>query len=408
MSPSISLNSQVAISHGYFQYISEKLRLGLLVLAMLLVGLPAALASNPLQMEVELKNAYRDGSNYYFDLFLKQVGPAPILLAFSDFSFSINPANANMQLSMVPGSSNLRSAAGFGLSYESNIRALILPKNGSIIGMINADAPLDLNPQNHAYKVALIDQAADVHRLGRFLLSNYAGALNDFDLDLRINASGSNSKVFGLDVLNNFNAIPVELFYKKPAAFDQQLVRSIDVKFSGDGLAIGFESAFESSLFGYKLLKSFDLLAWHIVDEASAHNNQAPQQQYQLVDRDPAGGRSLRGEAAVYYRVVALQQNGQVFESPAKRVMLNQKISFNIYPNPAGSEVNVRLANYHSFDAFHLRIYDSAGRMVYNQVIDGAAQPIVDVNHLADGAYFVQVQSGRSQSVNRLIVLKGR
>lgn len=408
MRPSKSLASQVANVYCFFKHGSAWLRKGLLSMALLMVWLPASFASLPLQMEVELKNAYKDGGNYYFDLYLRQIGPAPILLAFSDFSFDVNPANADMQLRMVPGSSNLKSAAGYSVSYESDIRAQILQRNGLIIGMINADAPLHLNVENYAYQGALIDQAAGVHRLGRFYLSNFSGQLNDFDLDLRINAAGSNSKVFGLDALNNLNAVPVALSFKKPESFDQQLVRSIDVKFSGDGLAVVFESAFESSLAGYKLMKSFDLQAWSIVDEAGAYNNQAPQQQYQLLDRDPAGGRSLKGEAAVYYRVVAMQQDGQVFESPEKRVMLNQDISFNIYPNPAGSEVNVRLANYHNFDAFHLRIYDSAGRMVFNQLMDGAAQPIVDVNHLADGAYFVQVQSGRSQSVNRLIVLKGR
>lgn len=408
MKPSISFKVQFAKVIGYLHIASEKLRMGVLALALLLVWLPAALASNPLQMEVELKNAYRDGSNYYFDLYLKQVGPAPILLVFSDFSFDLNPAQANMQLHLVPGSSKLRSAAGYPVSYEAGIQAEVLDRNGLVIGMINADGPVNINLQNYAYNVAQVDYEAGMHRLGRFFLSNYVGALNDFGLEMRINASGSNSKVFALDPYNNLNAIPVELFFKRPEAFDQQLVRSIDVKFSDNGLAIAFESAFESSLAGYKLMKSFDLQAWNIVDEAGAYNNQAPQQQYQLVDPDPAGGRSLQGEAAVYYRVVAMQQDGQVFESPAKRVLLNQEISFNIYPNPANSEVNVRLANYHSFDAFHLRIYDSAGRMVYNQVMDGAAQPIVDVNHLADGAYFVQVQSGRSHSVNRLIVMKGR
>jgi hypothetical protein len=89
---------------------------------LLFFGVQAALANNPYQLEVSLKNALRDGDKYYFDLYVRQAGAQPIFLAFSDLAFDIQPNQAGMSVHYVAGSVRLQSASGlavnFGLRHE--------------------------------------------------------------------------------------------------------------------------------------------------------------------------------------------------------------------------------------------------------------------------------------------------
>jgi len=384
---------------------SQKLRMGMMALAMFLVWFSTAAASNPLQVEVALKNTFSDGGRIYFDLYLNQVGEAPVLLAFSDLAFDLQPNNPFMSLHYVPGSAQLQSASGLPVAYNEQFSVQLIRRDGQMIAMINADAPLNVQASNYQYKVAHIDARPRQHRLGRFYVSNFQGDVNDFSIEMRLNAAGSNSKMYGFNAANNFQAVPVELFYSKPEAGEQQALRSIRAQLQGNAVVVAWESAYEQSLLNYRLLRSFDGQSWQLVQEVAAHNAQLAREQYQVQDAAPAIGRKAT-YPAVYYKLQANAQNGLVVESAVKQIVLSQAISFNSYPNPAREQVQVRLADQSELQSFELRVYDGGGRMVFQQWHDGLDQPTIELSSFAAGAYFIQVQSGERQSVNRLIVVK--
>lgn len=405
MKRSISQILPAGILRAAIKNFSQKLRMGVMIMALLMVWFGVALGNNPLQVEVSLKNAFRDGDRYYFDLYLSQVGQAPILLAFSDLAFDLQPNNASMSLHYLAGSAQLQSASGLPVVYNEQFSVQLLSRDGQMIAMINADAPLNVQASNYQYKVAHIDARRLQHRLGRFYLANFQGDVNDFSIQMRSNSAGSNSKIYSFNASNNFQAEAVELSYSQPKAGEQQALRSIQARFENNAVAVAWESAYEQNLLNYRLLKSFDAQSWSLVQEVAAHNAQQASEQYVVEDQSPANGQKV-AQAVVYYKLQANGQNGLLVESAVKQIVISQAISFNIYPNPAREQVQVRLAAHSELQSFELRVYDGAGRMVFQQLHDGLDQPAIDLHSFAAGAYFVQVQSGQQQSVNRLVVIK--
>jgi hypothetical protein len=203
----------------------------------------------------------------------------------------------------------------------------------------------------------------------------------------------------------NFQAEAVELFYSKPEVGEQQALRSIQAEMQGNAVAVGWESAYERDLLNFRLLKSFDGQNWMLVKEIPAQNAQQARELYLVQDVAPVKGQAA-AKGAVYYKLQANGQNGLQVESPAKLVVLSQAISFNVYPNPAREQVQVRLAEHSQLQNYELRIYDSAGRLVFQRQHEGLDQPAIDLYNFASGVYFVQVQSGKQHSANRLVVLK--
>jgi hypothetical protein len=374
--------------------------MGALVAALSLVWFNVALGNQPLQMEVALKNAFRDGDRYYFDLYVQQIGQQPILLAFSDLSFDVQPNNASMSMHYLPGSANLVSPSGLPVVYNEQFSVQLLRREGQMIGMINADAPLHVSASNYQYKVAQIDGRELQHRLGRFYLANFQGDINDFDIELRLQAASSNSKVFGFDPFS-LQALPVELSYSKPVYGEQQVVRSMNLQLDAAQIDISWESAFEQNVLGYRIQKSNDGMQWELVQDVAARNDQQARQLYHVHDANQA-----QSQARVYYRIQAISQEGVLFESPAKEWVLRNEISFKVYPNPARDLVNVRFSQLDANQAYELRVFDGLGKMVYKQVYESFAQPVLDVNVFAAGAYFVQVEQGGQQSVQRLVVVR--
>ncbi|GAA3922911.1 alpha-amylase family glycosyl hydrolase [Hymenobacter algoricola] len=73
-----------------------------------------------------------------------------------------------------------------------------------------------------------------------------------------------------------------------------------------------------------------------------------------------------------------------------------------LYPNPAGSQVRVELAQASPAKA-QLKVYDLTGRLLHTIPFAGPSHTL-DTRAWANGTYFLQVQSGKSSSVQRLVV----
>ena len=77
---------------------------------------------------------------------------------------------------------------------------------------------------------------------------------------------------------------------------------------------------------------------------------------------------------------------------------------FNMFPNPAHSEVNLEVELDQSMNV-GIRIYDAIGRLVYQEegVQNGMATYQIAIDHLSPGLYTVQVKTGILVMNKRLI-----
>lgn len=373
-------------------------------LLLLFFAVQAALANNPYQLEVSLKNALRDGDRYYFDLYVRQAGAQPVFLAFSDLAFDLQPNQAGMKVHYVAGSIRLQSASGLAVNFGSFFDMHILERDGQQIIMVNADASLNLSAQNYQHLAARIDNREGQHRLGRFYVSNYQGSDEAFGLQLRLNRSGANSKVFAFNPANQLRAEEVLLSFSQAAAGEQQAVKRLAAERLGNALAIDWVSAYEQNLYSFRIYRSHDGAKWSLLQEVAAHNNQQASQAYRVYDNQPMNGQPAQAGARIYYKIEAVGEQGVAFESEPKMIQWKDELAFVAYPNPARGEMRLRVDKPEG--GFNVVCYDYLGRRVFEQAFDGAAEPVIDLYPMAAGAYIVQVQRGEASSLNKVVVLK--
>ena len=84
-------------------------------------------------------------------------------------------------------------------------------------------------------------------------------------------------------------------------------------------------------------------------------------------------------------------------------VLNEQSLQLEIYPNPVSERLNVKL-NSDLDGQFHLTIYDQTGRIVKQLTDLSKGSHEVDVSHLADGVYLIEMRQGQFVKSGQLIV----
>lgn len=78
----------------------------------------------------------------------------------------------------------------------------------------------------------------------------------------------------------------------------------------------------------------------------------------------------------------------------------SQEFKFTIYPNPATSVINIK--NGTQFDFFHCIITNSMGQIILSEQLNGT-QNKLNINHLENGIYFLQIMSGNHITIRKFI-----
>ncbi|MFN0204079.1 MAG: SdrD B-like domain-containing protein, partial [Bacteroidia bacterium] len=119
---------------------------------------------------------------------------------------------------------------------------------------------------------------------------------------------------------------------------------------------------------------------------------------------------SLLNIDKIYYRLKMVDTDGQFKWSNTVELQLqhlDRSIFLNVYPNPAQNDIYI---DYQLFDAefADIRLVDAAGRAVYeaNNLQAGASvqQHHIDVEKLATGIYYLQIQTEESSAVRKIVV----
>ena len=75
-----------------------------------------------------------------------------------------------------------------------------------------------------------------------------------------------------------------------------------------------------------------------------------------------------------------------------------------IFPNPASSELTIRLQNADA--AWSYRLFSPTGQTLQNGQVTGAAQQVVSLKNCSAGLYFVEIQTGDGKKVVRKVVVE--
>ncbi|WP_143244262.1 MBG domain-containing protein, partial [Algoriphagus ratkowskyi] len=102
--------------------------------------------------------------------------------------------------------------------------------------------------------------------------------------------------------------------------------------------------------------------------------------------------------------VLSTDRAGQTIERVLELIREPRFGDFNMFPNPAQSDVNLEIEIYQT-TTVGIRIYDAVGRLVHEQegMQSGSSKYQIAIDHLSPGLYTVQVKTGQIVMNKRLI-----
>lgn len=81
----------------------------------------------------------------------------------------------------------------------------------------------------------------------------------------------------------------------------------------------------------------------------------------------------------------------------------NAKSDILLFPNPANTEISLKWKE--GFKSSVVKIYDMNGRLVHQQNWNESQQLTVNVSGWPSGVYFINVNVGSSESINRKLII---
>lgn len=80
-------------------------------------------------------------------------------------------------------------------------------------------------------------------------------------------------------------------------------------------------------------------------------------------------------------------------------------IKFSMYPNPCSSALEIYFGSAQLFDKPVIRICNTMGMELFRRTFENASSLMLDISHLANGTYFIQIEDQKKHSTKQLIIL---
>ena len=200
---------------------------------------------------------------------------------------------------------------------------------------------------------------------------------------------------FEVSSFSHFILIPQQtiLLTLDLSTFDAQVVEENKV-------AVDWTVASEQEVDYYEVERSQDAIEGHLVQRVNARG--LPNTSYAVLDEDAYKGTS-------YYRVKAVDYNGDVTYSDWKTVEIKGWDVVRIYPVPTANDLNIELTSNQN-DEVILTVYDALGALVHQEirVVENANQQKMTMNtsQLSGGVYYLSIANQNGYTQQRKFIIQ--
>ena len=147
--------------------------------------------------------------------------------------------------------------------------------------------------------------------------------------------------------------------------------------------------------------RSNDAVNFLFVAKVNAAGNSSRELSYGFTDNQPMAGPN-------YYRLKQVDRDGHAVYSPARLVRFDDAIGAHLkyYPNPTQGILNIQITAQMQDEDMVINITNALGIVVEQVKRSYSASTIiqVDMNRFAKGTYFIQVKTGSSNSVQKIVL----
>lgn len=138
--------------------------------------------------------------------------------------------------------------------------------------------------------------------------------------------------------------------------------------------------------------------AYRTIGTVAGTGNDAGKQDYSFINEHPQAGNN-------FYRLKMVDNDGKAtYSNVVLLKVLASKAVLLVYPNPAASALNIRLANTCGNAAVDIEVYDMAGRIMTCQSLQSGNTTIsLDVSHYAAGNYVIKIKNNGSEDTVKFV-----
>ena len=348
--------------------------------------------SNAQTVFVTVSNQGFVGTDFFFDLNIATAS-GTLYIGDCDFSFPFNSANfaANCVLSRVVGTSNLVNNGGSAVAY---VPATTKTNNGTVL-TINIQGPGPVDQPDFDSRVAAVGTTPT--RISRFKLS------------LISNPSGFSGLTCGTMNINGYDITDLATPYMEnlksttcttPASVALPLtLLNFTGKAQTENNALNWITADEKNFSRFVVQSSSNGESFKTLGEVKGLGNASTTQKYAFNDDAPA--------AISYYRLAMIDIDGKTEYSNVISLNRNEpKLNvLRAYPSPIENILTVDFIA-PKVNATQLIISDALGRVIQTNSKESQAgfnTTNIDVSSLASGVYFLTLNDGESQQVQKIV-----
>jgi len=140
----------------------------------------------------------------------------------------------------------------------------------------------------------------------------------------------------------------------------------------------------ESNSTRYTIQHSTDAKSFEDISTIQASHNLVS---YQFTDKNPAKGLN-------YYRLIGIDNNGSKNYSK----IINVQFSFassqlSVFPNPAKNRITIKGSH-----IVNIQLIDTKGRVLIEQILKDATNPLLNLGNLARGKYFLSIKTQHTET----------
>lgn len=359
----------------------ETVKMQTLISSLALLMLPFAMWGQVAELSVE--NQYQDGTDVYFDIYLRSQSADPFFLGSADFTLTFNHGNFTHptlsfvtdtdplgNCNFVPTISNFINDLATRDNYFSSSATSISADRLTI----NLDGPSPLNQSEFDTRVARVDNQSHTHRLGTFRITG-SDQTGNLGLNWYISGNSISTKVFALADTPPFASTEISFSAINP----QNLVLPIELlDFYGKGekgqIKLFWKTELELNNSGFEVHKLDAQHSWKVLGYVPATNDR--NSQYSYSDPDPNLGEN-------FYRLKQIDHDGTVSFSTIVIIKHRPIHTIDVFPNPARNHIIVPESRGREY-----KITNQMGNLISKGILD---DELILIDQFPDGLYFLTI-----------------
>lgn len=158
------------------------------------------------------------------------------------------------------------------------------------------------------------------------------------------------------------------------------------------GVLLNWQTTTEKNNDGFELLRSSDGLIWEKIAWIKGNGDSQSTQNYTYLDESPKAG-------ANYYQLKQIDFDGQYEMSDKIIVQWDKQRGISLYPNPASSEVTIKLDQLAVVT--EVQLFDNLGQFVKILKQNNGQ---ISLDGIVPGIYFLKVQAGSENYTEKLMI----